>query len=45
VLVRDKGSWNFYVEYQTSLVYDDWPGSAIDSAVRVNVTYTMPVGF
>jgi hypothetical protein len=45
VLVRDKGSWNFYVEYQTSLVYDDWPGSAIDSAVSVNVTYTMPVGF
>ncbi|KPJ81343.1 MAG: hypothetical protein AMJ58_05495 [Gammaproteobacteria bacterium SG8_30] len=44
VLVRDKGSWNFYAEYQTALIYKDWPGSAIDSSVRVNVTYTMPVG-
>jgi len=44
VLVREKGSWNFYAEYQTALIYKDWPGSAIDSSVRVNVTYTMPVG-
>jgi len=44
VLVRDKGSWNFYAEFQTALIYKDWPGSAIDSSVRVNVTYTMPVG-
>jgi hypothetical protein len=44
VLVRPKGSWNFYGEYQTALIYKDWPGSAVDSSIRVNVTYTMPVG-
>ena len=45
VLVMDKGSWNFYAEYQTSIVYSDWPGSAVDNSYRLNVTYTMPVGF
>ena len=44
VLVQQKGSWNFYAEYQTSLVYKDWPGSAVENSYRVNVTYTMPVG-
>jgi hypothetical protein len=44
VLVQDKGSWNFYGEYQTSLVYNDWPGAAVKNSYRVNVTYTMPVG-
>ena len=43
VLVRDKGSWNFYVEYQTSLIYDDWRGSAVENSIRLNVTYTVPV--
>jgi hypothetical protein len=44
VLVQERGSWNFYAEYQTSLVYKDWPGSAVKNSYRVNVTYTMPVG-
>jgi hypothetical protein len=44
VLVQEKGSWNFYAEYQTSLIYKDWPGSAVKNSYRVNVTYTMPVG-
>jgi hypothetical protein len=44
VLVQEKGSWNFYAEYQTSLVYKDWPGAAVKNSYRVNVTYTMPVG-
>jgi hypothetical protein len=44
VLVRDKGSWNFYAEYQTSLFYEDWLGSAVQNSYRLNVTYTMPVG-
>jgi len=44
VLVQEKGSWNFYAEYQTSLVYKDWPGSAVKNSYRVNATYTMPVG-
>ena len=43
VFVKQKGTWNFYGEYQTSLIYDSWPGSAVDTSVRVNATYTIPV--
>lgn len=42
VLVQPKGSWNIYFEYQTSLLYDDWPGVAIENSFRFNVTYTIP---
>jgi hypothetical protein len=42
VMVGPKSSWNIYAEYQTSLVYDNYPGPAIDNSYRVNVTYTMP---
>ncbi len=42
VIVGPKSSWNIYAEYQTSLVYDDYPGPAVDNSFRVNVTYTMP---
>ena len=42
VLVKEKGSWNYYFEYQTSAVYDSWPGSAVKNSYRFNVTYTMP---
>jgi hypothetical protein len=44
VFVREKGTWNFYAEYQTALIYDDWPGSAVDRSIRVNATFTIPVG-
>ena len=44
VFVKPKGSWNFYFEYQTSLIYDDWLGSAVENSFRLNVTYTMPIG-
>jgi len=44
VLVQPEGSWNFYGEYQTSLIYDDWPGAAVKNSYRFNVTYTIPVG-
>jgi len=40
-----QGSWNLYAEYQTSLIYDDWPGAAVDTSVRLNVTRTIPAGF
>ena len=43
VFVKDHGTWNFYGEYQTSLLYNSWPGSAVDSSIRVNVTYTIPM--
>jgi hypothetical protein len=44
VLAREKGSWNIYGEYQTSLIYKDWAGSAVKNSYRINVTYTIPVG-
>jgi hypothetical protein len=44
VLVKPTVSWNFYVEYQTSLVYGNWNGAAVENSWRLNVTYTMPVG-
>ena len=43
VFVGEKSSWNFYGEYQTSLVYDDWLGSAVENSFRINATYTIPV--
>ena len=43
VNVTPNGSWNFYAEYQTALVYDNWPGPAAKNSYRVNVTYTWPV--
>jgi hypothetical protein len=42
VLLKEKGSWNYYFEYQTSAVYSSWPGSAVKNSYRFNVTYTMP---
>ena len=44
VNVKPNGSWNFYFEYQTALIYDDWPGAAVENSYRFNVTYTWPVG-
>ena len=44
VNVKPNGSWNFYFEYQTALVYDDWPGAAVKNSYRFNVSYTWPVG-
>jgi hypothetical protein len=45
VIVGKKSSWNLYAEYQTSLIYEDWSGSAVENSIRLNVTYTLPVGF
>ena len=44
VSVKPKGSWNFYFEYQTAAIYDDWPGAAVKNSYRLNVTYTWPLG-
>ena len=44
VIQRPKSAWNLYVEYQTSLIYDEWSGSAVENSLRLNVTYTLPVG-
>jgi hypothetical protein len=42
VFIEEKGTWNFYFEYQTSAVYKNWPGSAVENSYRFNVTYTIP---
>jgi hypothetical protein len=44
VIVKEKGSWNIYAEYQTSAIYKNWEGSAVKHSFRFNITYTMPVG-
>ena len=44
VFVKPKGTWNAYFEYQTSLVYDSWEGSAVENSYRFNVTYAWPIG-
>lgn len=44
VIVKPKASWNIYVEYQTTLIKDNWSGSAVKESWRFNVSYTMPVG-
>ena len=44
VIAAKNGSWNIYGEYQTSLIYKDWNGSAVKNSYRFNVTYTIPVG-
>ncbi len=44
VFVQEKGSWNLYAEYQTSAIYEDYPGPAVKNSLRLNITYTMPVG-
>ena len=45
VIAGNKGSWNIYGEVQTSLIYDDWPGAAKDTSLRINLTKTLPAGF
>lgn len=40
VLVKEKGSWNAYVEYQTSLIDNNWSGSSVENSLRFNLTYT-----
>ena len=42
---KETGSWNYYVEAATSLIYEDWPGSAKDTSLRLNITRTLPAGF
>jgi hypothetical protein len=43
VIVKPKGSWNFYVEYATNLKTEDWIGPVAKHQYRLNVSYTMPI--
>jgi hypothetical protein len=42
--IGDKSTWNAYVEYASSLLYDEWKGPVADHSWRVNVQYQLPVG-
>jgi hypothetical protein len=42
VIVRENSSFNIYAEYQTSLIYDEYPGPAVEDSFRVNFTLTTP---
>ena len=44
VWVLEKASWNAYVEYKTSAIYESWQGPAVQNSYRLNLSYTMPVG-
>ena len=44
LFINDTSTWNLYGEYRTNAVYKDWPGSAMKHAVRVNLSYSIPVG-
>ena len=43
VFVQDYGTWNFYGEYQTSLLYKSYLGPAVKNSFRINLTFTIPV--
>jgi hypothetical protein len=43
LFIGDKDTWNVYLEYRTSVVYKDWLGSAVKDALRINVSYTIPI--
>jgi len=43
VLVQPGGStWNIYAEYQTSLIYKNYPGAAVKNSFRFNITRAIP---
>jgi hypothetical protein len=43
LFIKPESTWNLYMEYKTTVVYKDWPGSAIENSIRLNVSYTIPV--
>lgn len=45
VWVFEKSSLNVYAEYRTSAIYKNWEGAAVKNSYRLNVTYTIPLGF
>ena len=44
LIVRPKNTWNFYVEYATSFGSDKWVAPIVKDQIRLNVSYTIPVG-
>jgi hypothetical protein len=42
VIVNPNSSFNIYAEYQTSAIYDNYPGPAVENSIRINFTLTTP---
>ncbi len=42
--IGETTTWNAYVEYSTSLYYDNWIGPVATHALRINVQFQIPVG-
>ncbi len=42
--IGDSSTWNAYLEYGTSVYYDDWIGPVPGHILRINVQYQIPVG-
>jgi hypothetical protein len=42
VIVNPNSSFNIYAEYQTSAIYDNYPGAAVENSFRINFTLTTP---
>jgi hypothetical protein len=36
-------TWNLYGEIRKPIIYSDWPGSVMDWAVRINLSYAFPM--
>lgn len=43
LFIGERATWNAYLEYRTSVLYKDWLGSALQNALRFNVSYTIPI--
>ena len=44
LLISPKNTWNFYVEYSTTVRNDNWTAPAAQDRIRLNVSYQIPVG-
>jgi hypothetical protein len=44
VFINKNGStYNVYAEVRRSVIYEDWPGSVLDNALRFNFSYAFPM--
>jgi len=44
VFITEKSTtWNLYGEVRKPIIYSDWPGSVMDWAVRINLSYAFPM--
>jgi len=43
--ISSDGTWNTYIEYASSLIYDSFPGPVPGYSFRVNIQYQIPVSF